>query len=373
MTLSWTTARLELAAPLRISRASMTGRDAVWVSLTDDGLTGRGEVVTSPRLGLDTSVIETVLRDITAQTAKHCEPEQLRERLPLLRAEFAHALPVIAAVDSAVHDLLALRAGVSVGTYLDLPQWDSAATAYTIGIMQIERAAETAARLQADGFGVLKIKAGAPDPDEDIARVRAIRSAAPRAQLLLDPNGAWTTDVAIRVLRALAEVGVAAVEQPVPAGHPDELDAVARAVPMPVLADEDAGTIGDLRHLPPNIAGINIKLAECGGLDAARAMVTWAAHHGKSVMLGCQASSSLGIAPAVQLAGAARWLDLDGHLLLAHDPWTGLGGADGILHRSSMPGLGVTLASRHSAPATPTDTDEAAHSAPLQAPHGERE
>ncbi|MDO3649916.1 mandelate racemase/muconate lactonizing enzyme family protein [Nocardia mangyaensis] len=341
MKLSWQSARLELASPLRISRAAMSGRDAVWVSLSADGHTGSGEVVSSERFGLDTTIIEATLTDLAAHTAKYSEPEQLRSHLALLRLDFARALPVVAALDSAVHDLLARRAGVTVGAYLALPQWDSVRTAYTLGIMPVERAAEAARRLDADGFGVLKIKAGAPDPDEDIARVRAIRAAAPTADLLLDPNGAWTADTAIRVLRELADIGLGAVEQPVPAGNPAELGAVARAVPMPIIADEDAGTIADLRLLPPDIAGINIKLAECGGLDAARAMITWATHHRKSVLLGCQASSSLGIAPALQLAGAARWIDLDGHLLLAHDPWTGLGGTDGILHRPSAPGLGV--------------------------------
>lgn len=345
MNLTWATARLELAVPLRISRAAMTGRDAVWVRLADDGDVGYGEVVTSPRVRLDTTRIESTLTAISAAIAGYADPAALRSRLPWLRSEFAETLAVVAAVDSAVHDLLARRAGVTVGALLALPQWDSAPTAHTIGIMPTAEAADTAARLRAEGFAVVKIKAGAEDPAADIARVRAIRNVAPAAELLLDPNGAWPADVAIDVLTALADVGIAAVEQPVAAGDRGALGRVARAVPMPIVADEDAGTIEDLRLLPPEIAGINIKLAECGGLDAARAMITWARQHGKHVMLGCQASSSLGIAPAVQLIGAARWIDLDGHLLLAADPWTGLGGRDGTLRRPAGPGLGVESSS----------------------------
>ncbi|MEV0078454.1 enolase C-terminal domain-like protein [Nocardia neocaledoniensis] len=341
MKLTWTTARLELAVPLRISRAAMTGRDAVWVCLTDDGHAGYGEVVTSPRARLDTARIDTTLTGIAEAITQDTDPAALRARLPRLRADFADALAVVAAVDSAVHDLLARRAGVTVGAFLGLPHRDSAPTAYTIGIMPTADAADTAARLHAEGFGVLKIKAGAGDPAADLARVRAIRDAAPGAELLLDPNGGWTAEVAIGVLTAMADLGIAAVEQPVAAGDPRALGRVAHAVPMPIVADEDAGTVEDLRLLPPEIAGINIKLAECGGLDAARAMITWAERHGKHVMLGCQASSSLGIAPAVQLIGVARWIDLDGHLLLAEDPWTGLGGHDGVLRRPAAPGLGV--------------------------------
>ncbi|MGI5216859.1 mandelate racemase/muconate lactonizing enzyme family protein [Nocardia sp. CA-290969] len=339
MTVTWTATTLELARPLHISRATMTGRVAVWVAVSAGDHIGHGEVVGSPRLGLDRAAIDTALRAIGDRIAGCADPGEIRALLPRLRAEFP--LPVVAAVDSAVHDVLARLAGLPLAEYLDLPRWDAVPTAYTIGLMPLGEAVSTARRLTGAGFTVLKVKAGAPDPAEDIARVRAIRAAAPEAELLLDPNGAWDADTAVTVLDALAGARIAAVEQPVAAGDLRGLAAVARRIPIPVLADEDAATIADLDRLPAGLGGVNIKLAECGGIDAARTMLDRAQARGLAVLLGCQAASSLGIAPAVQLAGAARWVDLDGHLLLAHDPWTGLGGSDGILRRPAGPGLGV--------------------------------
>ncbi len=341
MRLEWTTTRIELTEPLRISRATMAERDAVCVTLSHDGVSGRGEVVTSPRLGITGATIGRALAGTAEWVARASDPDALRAALPVLRRRLADALPVAAAVDIAVHDHLAIRDGQPLCSYLGMPPWDSVPTAYTLGIGPPLATARSAARLITAGFSVLKLKLGERDPAADIARVRAVRAAAPTATLILDPNGAWDTGTAVRILTELADLEIAAVEQPVPAGRPEQLDAVARAVPMPVIADEDAGSVEQLAALPPTVAGINIKLAECGGLDAAALMIDWARRSGVDVMLGCQVSTSLGIAPAAHLSGAARWVDLDGHLLIAADPWCGLGDFDGRLRRPAGPGLGI--------------------------------
>ncbi|MGW5317075.1 enolase C-terminal domain-like protein [Nocardia thailandica] len=341
MRITWQTARLELARPLRISRASMSGRDAVWVRIRDGDESGWGEVVTSPRLGLDTPAILSALAGWIARGLPP-DPEALHASLPRVRQTLP--TPVACAVDAAVHDLLARRAGVAVAAALGVPPRHRMPTACTIGLTGPRAAAERADALVAAGFSVIKIKLGDPDPAADIAAVRAVRHAAPGAALLLDPNGAWDVATAVHVLRTLAELDIAAVEQPVPAGRRPWLAEVCAAVPVPIVADEDAATPADLDELPAGIGGINIKLAECGGLDAGLTMAARAADRGWQVLLGCQAASSLGIAPAAHLLGRARWADLDGHLLLADDPWTGLGGADGLLDTPAGPGLGVTRA-----------------------------
>jgi L-alanine-DL-glutamate epimerase-like enolase superfamily enzyme len=337
------TVRLELAEPLRISRSTMAARDAVWLTVELDGLRGHGEAVTSVYYGLGT---ETLLRLLTAvDLSRFPDPESALEAL---RAEEPGKSPlgdvppaVTTAVESALLDLAGKRAGVPVHRLLGAAEPPVAATARTIGITSLGHAAAEARRLTASGFEVLKVKAGAPDPEDDIERVRVIRDAAPRARLLLDPNGAWSVAQADALLPRFAGLGVEAVEQPVAPGDPDALAALAERAPLPVIADEDAVGLDDVRRLAGRVHGVNVKLAKCGGVHAALRIAEAVEGSGTALMLGCLTASSLGLAPAVHLADRARWADLDGHLLLAHDPWTGIGGADGVVRAADRPGLGI--------------------------------
>ncbi|WP_326584809.1 dipeptide epimerase [Streptomyces sp. NBC_00481] len=349
------TVRLELAEPLRISRSTMSARDAVWLTVEDDdGAHGHGEAVTSVYYGLDADALERLFTDVTTDLARFRDPESALEALrggesagasAPAAAGRATAVPpaVTAAVEAALLDLVGKRAGSPVHRLLGAPVAPTAATARTIGITSPTRAAAQARRLAASGFEVLKVKAGAPDPEDDVERVRVVRDAAPRARLLLDPNGAWTPAQAEALLPRFAELGVEAVEQPLAPGDPDALAALAERSPLPVVADEDAVGLEDVRRLAGRVHGVNVKLAKCGGVHAALRIARLIEGSGTELMLGCLTASSLGLAPAVHLADRARWVDLDGHLLLADDPWTGIGGTDGFVRTSALPGLGVRL------------------------------
>ncbi|MGP4020700.1 enolase C-terminal domain-like protein [Saccharopolyspora sp. 5N708] len=333
MRLRWQVGTLVLAEPLRISRSVMSEREAVTVELEHDGVIGRGEVVTSNYYGLTVQRIEAELlaaRDVLADVR---DPGQI----PTLSA-----VPgVSAALDAARHDLIATLRGVPVFELLGAVHWQPTPTARTIGITSIEHAAQTARELTRRGFRVLKVKLGAGEQRQELARLAAVRAAAPHARLLLDPNGAWQPEQALRMLAAVQVYDIDAVEQPIKPGTPDLLAELAAQSPVPVIADEDAATVDDVRVLGGRVHGINVKLPKCGGIQAAREIIGIAQHNRVDIMLGCLVSSSLGIAPAVHLTGFARWVDLDGHLLLAHDPWTGIGGADGVLRIVGDRGLGV--------------------------------
>ncbi|NUP19783.1 MAG: dipeptide epimerase [Streptomyces sp.] len=335
------TVRLELAEPLRISRSTMTARDAVWLSVEHDGTTGYGEAVSSVYYGLDADTLVRLIAAVGLE--RFADPESALEALP------SAAVPpaVTAAVESALLDLVGKRDGVPVHRLLGTTAPFGVATARTIGITSLAHAAAEARRLAASGFEIVKVKAGSSDPEDDVERVRVIRDAAPRVRLLLDPNGAWSIAQAERLLPRFAALGVEAVEQPLSPGDPDALGALAERSPLPVIADEDAVSVADVRRLAGRVHGVNVKLAKCGGVRAALRIAELIEGSGTELMLGCLTASSLGLAPAVHLADRARWTDLDGHLLLAHDPWRGIGGADGFVGPSGRPGLGVEEVTAH--------------------------
>ncbi|MDX3569682.1 dipeptide epimerase [Streptomyces sp. ID05-47C] len=334
------TVRLVLAEPLRISRSTMAARDAVWLTVEHDGLRGHGEAVTSAYYGLDTPTLQRLLAAV--DLGRFADPETALEAL---RDDEPSAPPAVtAAVEAALLDLVGKRANAPVHRLLGAPAAPVAATARTLGITSLTHAAAQARRLAESGFQVLKVKAGSPDPEDDVERVRVVRDAAPGARLLLDPNGAWTLRQAEKLLPRYAELGVEAVEQPLAPGDPETLAALAERSPLPVIADEDAVGLEDARRLAGRVHGVNVKLAKCGGVHAALRIAEAIEGSGTALMLGCLTASSLGLAPAVHLADRARWTDLDGHLLLADDPWSGIGGADGFVRASDRPGLGVTHA-----------------------------
>ncbi|HEX6339865.1 enolase C-terminal domain-like protein [Umezawaea sp.] len=336
MRLDWTVRGLTLRTPLRISRSVMARRDAVQVVVEHDGLRGHGEVVTSVFHDLDVERITLLLEEFRAVAAECSSPEALLADLP------GFDLPpgVLAAVDAALHDVIGHGGGVPVHALAGVPLWTDVPTACTIGITDPGSAAAAAAALAARGFSLLKVKLGAED---DVAVVTAVRAAAPETRLLLDANGGWTPERTVRVVERLTAAGVVvdALEQPVAPGDPARLAWVHDRCPVPLIADEDAATAADVRALAGVVDGVNVKLAKCGGIGPALEIISVAREHGLDVMLGCLVASSLGIAPAVHLTGHARWVDLDGHLLLADDPWTGIGGEDGTLRLSGSPGLGV--------------------------------
>ncbi|MFF9012191.1 dipeptide epimerase [Streptomyces sp. NPDC014870] len=349
MKLTWHTTELELAEPLRISRSVMARRDAVWVCLEQGGLSGWGEAVSSDYLGLPAERITRHLAAVRPHLERLPDPETAWEEpaaagLPDLPAG------VRAAVESAVLDLVGKQAGQPAHRLLGTRTAPAVATARTIGIVAPVPAAAQAARLAVHGFTVLKIKAGSPDSAEDLARVEAVRTGAPEASLLLDPNGAWTERESHDLLPRFAALGVTAVEQPIAPGDPDALARVAKESPIPVIADEDAVSYEDAAALAGLVHGVNVKLAKCGGVRTALRIHDALRGSGTELMLGCLTASSLGIAPAVHLADRARWVDLDGHLLLADDPWTGIGGTDGTVRPSGRAGLGVSRTERENAP-----------------------
>jgi L-Ala-D/L-Glu epimerase len=240
------------------------------------------------------------------------------------------------AVDIALHDLAAKVAAAPLHRFLNLSS-QIPPTDFTIGIDTPEVVAERARR--AGNFPALKIKLGGP---ADLATIEAVRSVY-RGPIRVDANTAWLPADAEGLLPDLVRLGVELIEQPFPPRRYDQMAALQSVSSLPIVADESAVTIEDLDALVGAVAGVNIKLAKCGGVGPAKRMLERAHALGFRTFLGCMEETSIGIAASAAVASLADWVDLDGSLLLAEDPFDGLElGADSRWVLSDRPGLGVT-------------------------------
>jgi L-alanine-DL-glutamate epimerase-like enolase superfamily enzyme len=149
-----------------------------------------------------------------------------------------------------------------------------------------------------------------------------VRRAAPAAELIVDANEGWTEHDLAQNLAACADCGVTLVEQPLPEGRDELLSRIKR--PIPVCADESVHNRASLDRLAGRYDAVNIKLDKAGGLTEALALAAEAERRGYLVMVGCMVATSLAMAPAMLLAQRARFVDLDGPLLLANDRPEGL-------------------------------------------------
>jgi L-alanine-DL-glutamate epimerase-like enolase superfamily enzyme len=221
------------------------------------------------------------------------------------------------ALDCAWLDLEAKTRGLRVWDMLGRPVPLPCTTAYTISLGTPEVMA--AATAKAAHRPLLKIKLGGEGDGE---RIAAVRSAAPGPELIVDANEAWTSDNLERNLAACAEAGVTLVEQPLPAGRDEALARIKR--PLAVCADESVHDRATLAGLRERYDAVNVKLDKTGGLTEALAMADAARALGFEIMVGCMVATSLAMAPAMLLAAEARFVDLDGPLLLARDREDGL-------------------------------------------------
>lgn len=290
----------KLAQVFTISRGSRTEAQVLTVRITEDGVTGWGECVPYARYG------ET-LESVTAQV------EGLRGQIS--RAKLYDLLPAGAArnaVDCALWDLEAKQAGKRVWELAGLSKPGPEVTAYTLSLDTPEAMQEQAAK---HSFRpLLKIKLGTPD---DMPRLEAVRAGAPKSTIIIDANEGWSAEVYADLAPHLVRLGVALVEQPLPAGEDDALIGMDR--PVPVCADESCHDRDSLSNLSGKYDVVNIKLDKTGGLTEALALRDAARTAGFEVMVGCMVGSSLAMAPATLVAQGTRIVDLDGPLLLAED------------------------------------------------------
>ena len=289
-----------LAQVFTISRGSRTEAQVLTVRVSDGGHVGWGECV--PYARYDES-LDSVAAEIAALPAQF-DRAALQGLLPSGAARNA--------VDCALWDLEAKRAGKRVWELAGLPAPRPEITAYTLSLAEPDEM-----RAQAGKNAhrpLLKIKLGTPD---DMARLEAVRAGAPLSRIIVDANEGWSAQVYAELAPHLVRLGVDLVEQPLPAGEDDALIGMAR--PVPVCADESCHDRTSLAGLKGKYDVVNIKLDKTGGLTEALALRDAAVAQGFQVMVGCMVGSSLAMAPATLVAQGALVTDLDGPLLLAED------------------------------------------------------
>jgi L-alanine-DL-glutamate epimerase-like enolase superfamily enzyme len=311
-----------LGGSFTISRGTRTTAEVVVAELSvaaADGreVTGRGECVPYAHYGESLEGVIAAIEGLRAPIADGLDRLGLQRVLPPGAARNA--------LDCAFWDLEAKRAGCRAWDSVGLAPPAPVTTAYTLSMDAPEAMGRAAAGHAARPL--LKLKLSGPD---DLARVEAVRENAPQARLIVDANEGWSLDDFAALAPKLAVLGVDLIEQPLPAGKDAGLAGVPR--PVPVCADESCHDTASLAGLAGRYDVINIKLDKTGGLTEALELKDAALAQGYQIMVGCMVATSLAMAPAILVAQGARFVDLDGPLLLARDRPEGLAYEGSLVH-----------------------------------------
>jgi L-alanine-DL-glutamate epimerase-like enolase superfamily enzyme len=322
---------LRLRHVFRIARGGSATRTNVVLEAEYEGLVGLGEAAPILRYGQNA---ETAGRAIDAMAERLADPRAYA--IAAARAAVAGEAAAEAAVDMALHDLAAKRMGVPLYEMLGLDPKATPQTSFTIGLDTPEIVVQKVR--EASDYPILKVKMGS---DDDRAVLTAVRDTTDRP-IRVDANEGWTPAEALSRLEWLHSMGVELVEQPLPAAMIAETRELRRHSPIPFYADESVHRAADIPPLAGAFDGINIKLMKCGGIGEALRMIAVARAHGMKVMLGCMIESSIAISAAAHLSPLVDIADLDGALLLDHDPYAGSTVRGGKIVLPDGPGLGVT-------------------------------
>lgn len=317
----------------------------VLVTLKAGGFEGLGEAAPSAFYGEDQGSTLKALETIKVELAKNMQllsgesggrsglnHQTVSEIMDVAEEPCAAAR---AAVDMALHDLFGKELKAPLWRILGLDPGRTPVTSFTIGLDKIDVMLEKVEEARA--FPLIKVKL---NTGEDVDVIEAIRQKTSQ-RIRVDANCAWEPGEAVKVIRKLEDLGVEMVEQPVDREDLEGLKYVSRAVNVPVFADESCMVSSDIPAVADCVDGINIKLMKCGGISEALRMIHTARAFGLEIMIGCMIESSIAITAASHLTPLVDAADLDGALLLKHDPYSGMTVRDGKIVLPTGPGLGV--------------------------------
>lgn len=326
---------LKLNHAFNLATMSRTVTPGVQVELRLDSLTGYGEASMPPYLGESVESVMTFLEKVDPQRLS--DPFQFEVIHQYLDSLAPGNRAAKAAIDIALHDLTGKMMGQPWHKIYGLDPALAPCTSYTISNDTPEVLAQKMA--EAEPYRIWKVKMGVPGDRELIETIRRHTD----RPLCVDANQGWKTrEEALENILWLAERNVLFVEQPMSKTDIESHRWLKERSPLPIIADEAVQTSADIAPLADAYDGINIKLMKSGGLHDAYKMAVLARTLGMKVMIGCMTETSCAVTAAAQLAPLADWVDLDGNLLIANDPFDGLKIIDGKVTLPSTPGLGLT-------------------------------
>ncbi len=328
---------------LTISRCTTVQTTNVWLRIESEGIEGWGEA--SP-FSTDhcSQTTESILKSfLTIKPILEKFHPLDRQQIEQVLTEYQLPSAVKAAIDVALYDWLGKKVGLPLWRLWGLNCNSLVPISVTIGINSPEGAINRVRDwLQFAEVKFLKVKLGNPTGiDADQAMLMAIKAEAPQLPLMVDANGGWSLAQAIKMSDWLATQGVKYIEQPLATGNEEQLIALYHRSPLPIFVDESCWISSDIIKLADRVHGINIKLMKAGGLTEIIRMIHIARACGLQVMFGCYSDSVIANSAIAQLSPLADYLDLDSHLNLIDDPFTGALMQQGCLVPNDLPGLGV--------------------------------
>jgi L-Ala-D/L-Glu epimerase len=330
LTVSVTPLELPLVHPFKIARGEETVARTALVRVRAGNLEGLGEAAPVERYG---ESVESVIDYFATHTLAADNPYRLDALLhPGIPAAARSGL------DLALHDLIGKDLGKPLYELFGLDPAMTPVTSFTIGIADPETTLRKVAEV--GDHPILKVKLGSGTANEQIETIALIRERY-RGIIRIDANEGWDVETAVRILRELERFEIEFCEQPVPAGHPEQLRAIRDRVSIPIVTDEDSLVAEDLPPLYGCVDGVNVKLAKTGGLRGALAMIHTARAMNMKIMLGCMVESAVCATAAAHISPLVDWADIDGPFLTASDPFAGVTYDRGKLILPDAPGLGV--------------------------------
>lgn len=350
---------LKLKHPFGISRGSITCAKNILLSLCFGDIVAYGEAAPSTYYGEDQSTVTKFINDFIREKSVEeylTNIHKLKDDLNYFSSNvFRLSAPSArAAIEMAFWDLIGKVNNRSLYQYFfqesdpflpddnkynAIPQ-----TSYTIGLDTLKVIEEKVKSALSDGYKILKVKLGT-GYEQDLSILKKINENIKDSSCVLrvDANGGWDVETTLKMLDVLPEYKVELLEQPLPKGSVRLLSEIYKKSTIPIFVDEDCMISRDIESLAGKVHGINIKLMKTGSIIEALNMINLARAYNLKIMLGCMIESSCAISAAASLSPMADYIDLDGHILLERDPFTGLLFENNKIIPSFEPGLGVDL------------------------------